>query len=141
MLQVYETSILSLNIGINFLSLAFLIVVLCSHYVKGMPSPSMRILTIGWLAGLFSMSFGIFAFSIFSLFINELNFIDDFKLGMFFRAFLLYGAFLFRFSVFGSVIERGVATFLIKQYTRDILRIVIICLYLVSYKCVNQFPL
>uniref|UniRef100_A0AC34F7V2 Serpentine receptor class gamma n=1 Tax=Panagrolaimus sp. ES5 TaxID=591445 RepID=A0AC34F7V2_9BILA len=130
MLEIFEISMLSLIVGINFFSLAFLIVVLCSHYVKGMPNPTMKIATLGWLAGLGSISFGVFSFANFSLFTNKLSYLDDWSHGgTYARFFLLYGAFLFRFSVFGAVIERGIATFMIKTYTRYILRI----LQLIAY--------
>uniref|UniRef100_A0A914P531 Serpentine receptor class gamma n=1 Tax=Panagrolaimus davidi TaxID=227884 RepID=A0A914P531_9BILA len=96
-----------------------------------MPSPTMKIATIAWLTGLGSISFGVFSFANYSLFIGELSFADDWKIGAFARLFLLYGAFLFRFSVFAAVIERGITTFMLKTYTKYILRNIIMILFLI----------
>ena len=131
MFQVLEVVIISLIIGMNFCALAFLTIALSSHYVKSMVNPNMRILTVAWLIGLFSMSFGLFGFGKYSLFISNLDYSENWSVGAFARMFLLYGAFLFRFSVLGAVIERGIATFRMRKYTRNILRTIIICLYLV----------
>uniref|UniRef100_A0A914Y6J4 Serpentine receptor class gamma n=1 Tax=Panagrolaimus superbus TaxID=310955 RepID=A0A914Y6J4_9BILA len=92
----------------------------------------MKIATLGWLIGLGSISFGVFSFANYSLFMNDLSYVDNWSHGgTYARFFLLYGAFLFRFSVFGAVIERGITTFMIKRYTKCILQSIIMCLFLI----------
>ncbi|KAE9551629.1 hypothetical protein FO519_005157 [Halicephalobus sp. NKZ332] len=116
MLDIFTVCVLSFNIIVNSTSLSIGIIGLSKAYIRAVPNINMRICTVGWLIGLLSMATGLTSYAGYCLIDQQLSFVDKWDVRTCQRSLLLYGAFLLRFSTLAIVVERGIATWMLKSY-------------------------